>query len=1464
MKKDQLIESGKQKNTLLTELNRLVESRKGGDFSASIDNSELSDEDAKAAALINEALSSCRAASEGDEKDLDEQRMISHMIMTNIVQNSPNFISYKKINGECIYVNPAASTITGFSQDELIKDYIGLMFGDNADEYKNIVRKTLMKKGVAHFEFTGKKKNGEPIIISGMSFLIENDAYATIAADVTDTKTMEETLNESYERLSLMLDASPICTQIWDRNLNTIDCNEAGVRLYGFKDKKEYTERFIVECSPEYQPDGQRSDVKAVYLVNKAFETGYCVFDWTHRMPRDGSTFPAEVTLVRSKYKDDDVVLGYTRDLREQDKMIKAIEQRDKLLNAVNQASSLLLTTKDNEDIDSALIKSMELIGLSLNVDRTHIWRNETHDAEPLFIHAYSWVSELGKQMAEVPIGIMTPFINMPAWESKFAKDECIYGPVSSLSQDEHDYFHAFDVKSIIIIPLFLDDQLWGLFSIDDCEYERDFTEDEVAILQSVSLMMASVLNRHALIAKRTQELALQTATLSALFDLIPSHLFTKDLDLKYVHANKAFLDYFGKRMEDIVGKNEVEALGTPEEVMAKFVEEDMVVINEGRSLVVEEVSQWFGEVTRTYEVTKRPLMLNDTAIGVLGIAHDITNQKESERKMAADLNRVKQLSDALANITKSPTISAGDLIAAANVIVQEGCIALNASRVSVWAISENSSTIDNISCYDALTGEFRTLDNYEIAKVPLYYEALKSERLVVINDVKSDQLPYELMTAEERPALCAMLDAPVRVDGKLVGAVSVDQDYCEEFPESRKWLMGEQHFTSSLADLMALAISGAQRRKAREEAEHANQAKSTFLANMSHEIRTPMNAIMGVTEIMIQNEDLSAEIEDGLDKIYSSCDLLIGVINDILDFSKMEAGKLDIIPDTYKVASLINDCIHLNVMKGESKPIEFETLIDTTTPARLVGDELRIKQVMNNLLSNAFKYTEAGKVTLSVSYEPGRSSDEGTLILKVRDTGVGMTKEQMDKMFEEYSRFKQGMGVTVEGTGLGLAITQRLITLMNGNVHAESEPNVGSLFTVELPQKRIDSEVLGAEVVENLRQFRTTTMMHRERRQIIRNPMPYGRVLIVDDVETNLFVAEGLMKLYMLKIETAKSGREAINKINFGGEYDIVFMDHMMPEMDGIETTKLLRASGYTKPIVALTANAVVGQSELFYKNGFDEFISKPIDVRYLNTVLNKFIRDIQPPEVLEAARWENFTNNRSLSVIDGHLMNIDFDRNKFFVTADEDEKDQFRHERSAKTESRLANVEIAGLDVVKGLARYHGDDDTYLKVLRSCTTDLRYMLEAVQYVSMESITDYKIKVHGMKGIFNEIYSLKLGERAAELENAAIEKDLDYINEHNQAFLVDAHQFIRNVEAFLSEAFEKNTKPKRDYPDSESIEKLLTACKMFDLDGAENAMAEIERYQYTSDTSISDWLREKVDLMNFSQIVEKFSEESE
>jgi signal transduction histidine kinase/FixJ family two-component response regulator/HPt (histidine-containing phosphotransfer) domain-containing protein len=583
---------------------------------------------------------------------------------------------------------------------------------------------------------------------------------------------------------------------------------------------------------------------------------------------------------------------------------------------------------------------------------------------------------------------------------------------------------------------------------------------------------------------------------------------------------------------------------------------------------------------------------------------------------------------------------------------------------------------------------------------------------------------------------------------------------------------------------------------KKQADAEAANLAKSAFLAKVSHEVRTPMNAILGITEIQLQNEKLSPDTQEALGVIYNSGYLLLGIINDILDLSKIEAGKLELVPVNYDVPSLINDIVHLNVMRYDSKPIEFKLQVDENIPTTLFGDELRIKQILNNLLSNAFKYTESGEVSLSVAFEAQQGETAGImLVFRVSDTGQGMTTEQLNKLFDEYTRFNTESNRTTVGTGLGMAITKYLVRMMNGAILVESKPGKGSTFTVRLPQRIINgSGVLGKELAKNLGLFNLGRAAQMKKApQIIREYMPYGRVLVVDDVETNLYVAKGLMTPYGLSVETATSGFESLEKIKNGAVYDIIFMDHFMPKMDGIETTKKLRELGYTRPIVALTANALAGQAEMFAANGFDDFISKPIDLRQLNAVLNRLIRDKYPVETIEAARQlkDNLKkNSANANIVDGNLAAV--------------ASRPSINPGLAKVFTRDAEKAAAVLEAIQKKEGNYGDED---------------------------IQAYIINVHAMKSALANIGETALSDSALKLEQAGRARDTAVMTAETPAFLNSLRAFIGKIKPKEIDEGGETADANIDRPYLlEKLAVLRETCAEYNKKAAKDAVAELRQ----------------------------------
>ena len=485
--------------------------------------------------------------------------------------------------------------------------------------------------------------------------------------------------------------------------------------------------------------------------------------------------------------------------------------------------------------------------------------------------------------------------------------------------------------------------------------------------------------------------------------------------------------------------------------------------------------------------------------------------------------------------------------------------------------------------------------------------EAVGLDRIVIYKKIEDNQVgqiyKWDKLGGTAAETDEPIMQEPIFVHGEFWGTVDF-----HAHAEERNF-DGCEDLLRSVARLCASEVVTREQNRRLTLLSHA---KDDFLSRISHEIRTPMNAILGLAEIQLRNESIPDKVREGLSIIYNSGDSLLRIVNDLLDLSKIETQKLEIIPINYNIASLISDSVQLNMLQVEHKPVSFKLDVAENIPIKLFGDWLRIKQILNNMLSNAFKYTDSGEVLMSVFAEKSENPEEIILVFRIRDTGHGMTQEQLDALLVvEESRFNLVSKRLIQGTGLGMNIVHNLLDLMNGQISAESELGKGTVFTIRIPQKPIGGEVLGEDMAENLRKFRKTDFSKKKKLQIVHDLMPYGNVLIVDDVVSNLYVTENFLAPYELSIDTAESGFQAIDKIKNGNIYDIIFMDHMMPKMDGIEATKIIRGLGYSKPIIALTANAVVGQAQIFLYNGFDDFVSKPINTKRLNSVLNKFIRD-------------------------------------------------------------------------------------------------------------------------------------------------------------------------------------------------------------------------------------------------------------
>ena len=568
-------------------------------------------------------------------------------------------------------------------------------------------------------------------------------------------------------------------------------------------------------------------------------------------------------------------------------------------------------------------------------------------------------------------------------------------------------------------------------------------------------------------------------------------------------------------------------------------------------------------------------------------------------------------------------------------------------------------------------------------------------------------------------------------------------------------------------------------------EAKNANEAKSAFLANMSHEMRTPMNAIIGLSELLLGDTGIQTEVHENLDKIYTAGMTLLSIINDILDISKIESGRFDLIPTEYDLPSFINDTIVLNIIRIGEKPIEFKLRVSHDLPSALIGDDLRLKQICNNLLSNAIKYTRAGYVEWDIHHEDDADDRYVWLTIRVEDTGIGIRQEDIPKLFSNYSQLETKSNRKIEGTGLGLSLTKSLVEMMGGSITVESEYGKGSVFTARIRQKRVTDVPIGLSVARSLRTFQYTEDKFARSSQFVRVQLPYCSVLVVDDMPTNLDVAKGMLKPYGMQVDCVTSGQEAIDLIRAEKvTYCAIFMDHMMPEMDGIEATRIIREEIGTEyaqnvPIIALTANAIVGNEDMFLRSGFQAFLSKPIDMKLLDSVIRRWVRD----KALEKSIAEQRagTNGPEAANLQPAVQQQAVIYETQQVTAESNSGDD--KESNNDSGRQISKGEVAGLNISEGIDRF-GDEEIYYEILGSFVRSTPAMLEQMREVTAETLADYAIVAHGIKGSSLSICADELGRCAEKLELAAKAGDYEYIRANNE----DVIKLAQNLIAGMSE----------------------------------------------------------------------------
>jgi PAS domain S-box-containing protein len=971
-----------------------------------------------------------------------------------------------------------------------------------------------------------------------------------------------------------VIDTSPVGLNIWDDNFNLIGSNDAVETIFGCT-KQYYADHFY-EFSPEYQSDGVKSDAKGKEFQARALNGETIVSEWLH-CTAAGEPVPCEITMMCVDYNNKPVLLVYLYDLRNLKKMEEAAlkaEQTQALIDAT-PLSCILLDKEAN--ILTCNKSAVEFFKLS-----------KKDDIQRLFVDLMPEYQPDGSNSKEV---------------------------AAEALRKAYDDGHAFIAD-------------WMHRSLDG-----ELLPSEVTLVRveyGGGYVIAVYIRDMRAVKEAARLVTEKTSLLTAIFNSSPDMIFCKDNNLYYTECNKAMENYFDIRNSDIVGKVEASALNIPPQVAEHLIALDKKVIAEGRTITSEEMVKAFDGRMLPFEMVRSPLIQEGEITGLVGMARDITQRKAAEEEMSRQHSLMNVVNMAAAVLLEPDASGGFNSIQRSMEMV---CESMDADCMYLW---QNSHKDDGKLYYRQICKWARPGYSMGEELVEFAYEDTLSSWKTLFYEGKSINGPLDIVAEDKKDFfppynLQSILAVPLFLKDELWGFISFDDCHNRHFfPITdehilRSWgllLVGATQRGKIMRDLEnaleEAKMASSKAMKAYAETESALEAKSRFIANMNHEMRTPMNVIVGLTDLMLEEQEVPGKAKDTLQKINIAGNTLMRLISDVLDISKVEAGKMDLMPVQYHVASMLNDIIALNTIRAEDKPVVFKLDINENLPESLFGDDLRVKQILNNLLSNAFKYTKEGTVTLGIDckWDDHCHDSYVWVSMYVSDTGIGIRKEDIKRLFTDYNQVDTRANRSIKGTGLGLSITKKFVELMEGEISVESEYGKGTTFRVRIRQGYIAGKSIGKETVESLCGFRYSDEKKQTQKKLVRSDLSYARVLVVDDFPTNLDVAEGMLRKYKMQVDCVMSGQESIDLIAAGEPaYDAVFMDHMMPGMDGVEAAKAIRALGtqYAQniPIIALTANAVTESEKMFLENGFNAFLPKPFNVMSLDSIVQRWVRD-------------------------------------------------------------------------------------------------------------------------------------------------------------------------------------------------------------------------------------------------------------
>ena len=1277
-------------------------------------------------------------------------------------------------------------------------------------------------------------------------------------------------------------DENPNMIGLFNKKRELIRCNATALHFFNALTMAEMDEQFR-SLAYDSQPDGRNSLEFLRQKLDEA-ETGTRV-EFEITLPRKGHPTPFHMIISRITCGDAYAFMVTGHDLTAKKDVETRLVRQETYLHALNMIGEILLTG-DPEVFNDSLQTITKIIGEAFDASRAAICRLSSEEKPPNYpyLPCWHWEKKEGSGARSMDCGCI------PAkWMQDLTSGKVVYKSLSGADEEDAAFLQSMGIQSIILTPILRKHAVKGYIGLFYDDAGRIVNDACTNAISSIAKLLTSGIDSY----ESTRSLQDAFATNKLILDSNPfnSIMFEKNAHIR--GCNLSARNFFQLEGTHDITQQFFDALALMEPKYASNGRKSVPFSDRLKTAFKEGYCRFDTELTVKgrpvfFDVIMKKLVYRDVD-SVIAYMFDLTAEKE----ILHTLKYHDSLLEAL-GLTANRLLTAEAKNA-------------NAALQDTLDIIGRAALVDRVYIWKNHVGKDNQLYTSQLFEWSPHVEPQQGSAFatnVAFDDIlpswreslqqgQSLNLLVKNISPEKQARLMpqgivSLLLVPIFLQGTFWGFIGFDD--CKK----ERIFSSIEENTLRMCGFMAMAISETLQSEMavhllaeREAAVLSAQAKSNFLANMSHEIRTPMNAILGMTELLLHENTTDSAQSYAID-IRNACRGLLTIINDILDISKLESGKQEIIPVRYHVSSLLVDVISIIKTRTTKHTIAFIVNIDANTPSELIGDELRIKQILVNLLSNAVKFTSEGHIALSVSSRV--ENDSCQLIFSVKDTGIGIKPEDIEKAFVLFEQVDTKRNRNIEGTGLGLPISRQLAEMMGGSLKIESEYGVGSTFTVSVSQAVANSQPLAMlqqpersavlvyetrpaylhsithaldslgcrytvcsnrseisrlldeftynyifissmyvnkihEAVSSKQPHATVVILNGDGNTYYKGNMlsiampihciqvanilndsddsklsesysanitaPHAKVLVVDDNAVNLKVAVGILKIFKIHADTAQSGMDAITMVR-ETDYDLVFMDHMMPDMDGIDTTVAIRNMGekYTSlPIIALTANATGGVKEMFKAEGLNDFLAKPIEMSKLNAALKKWI-----PE------------------------------NK-------------QRKKEAIAAPKMDSVAIPGLDTRSGIRNSGGIRHQYHEILASYAADSSNRLNALATYHKEGdIKALTICIHALKSSSANIGAEEISVMAAELEAAGTIGDSSYIDANLRRFLDSLSLLLDNISSYLTTLPKENAIPGKKANMvflHKALAEIGLSLEHHDVDTAESVLKELYGYQW-------------------------------